>query len=58
MVLIDLKDNGWFVGFFKDFVYWTERKSTSQGSGRGRSSLPAEQGAQYKTGFQDPGIMT
>ena len=49
--------------FFKIlFIYWTERHSergnTNRGSVRGRSRLPAEQGARCGARSLDPGIMT
>ena len=48
--------------FFKDFIYLFDRESEhKQGElqrERGRSRLPAEQGARCGTRSQDPGIMT
>ena len=50
--------------FKKDFVYLFDRErdrekgNTRRGSGKGRSRLSAEQGAQCRAQFQDPGIMT
>jgi len=44
------------------FIYLTEREPESTSGvnsrGRGRSRLPAEQGAQQEPGSQDPEIMT
>ena len=42
------------------FIYLLDRESTSRGRrrGRGRSRLPAEQGARFVAGSQDPEIMT
>ena len=55
-----------FVLFLKDFIYLfiylrgreRQRACTSRGSGRGRNSLPAEQGVQCGFQSQDHGIMT
>ena len=48
--------------FFKDCIYLTERDNErgniSMRRGRGRSGLPAEEGAQCGAQFPDPGIMT
>jgi len=47
---------------FKDFIYLTEQAregmNISRGSGRGRSVLPAEEGARLGARSQDPGTMT
>ncbi|XP_027430676.1 mitochondrial inner membrane protease subunit 2 isoform X3 [Zalophus californianus] len=54
--------NHWKVRNFEvqrgDIVSLVERESTSRGSSRGRSRLPAEQGTRCGTQSQDPGIMT
>jgi len=51
-----LNYTNWFVCFFKDFIYLTER-AQAEGE-RERSRLPAEQGARCGTRSQDSGITT
>ena len=47
----------WFF-VLKDFIYLSDRESTSKWSRRGRSRLPTEQGAWCGAQSQDPKIMT
>ncbi|XP_077931718.1 gamma-aminobutyric acid receptor-associated protein-like 1 isoform X2 [Halichoerus grypus] len=51
-----------YVAYSDESVYGkgrhSERGNTSSGSGRGRSRLPAEQGARCGARSQDPGTMT
>ena len=64
-----IRNSFWFLFFFLRFYYlrkseWeTERERAGAWAGgscrgRGRSTLPAEQGAWCRTRSQDPGIMT